>query len=54
MTEEDAVCAIYGSSEESYRLIDFLEKNDICDLHSANWGIKQNGDIVLIDYSGYF
>ena len=54
MNEEEIICSVLGSSSEVYRLIDFIEENDICDLHSQNWGITKDSNIVLIDYSGYF
>lgn len=32
---------------------DFCEAREINDLHSGNWGLREN-DLVLVDYSGYF
>ena len=53
MSDEEIVWSIYGESEETHRLNDFLEINDIGDLHSQNWGINSHSGVVLIDYSGY-
>ena len=41
--------------EELTRLIKFLTKNDICDMHQGNWGIKQKGNkkMIIIDYGSF-
>lgn len=48
MTDEDAVKAIIG---ETKGLLSFLYDNDICDLHSGNFGFL-NSNPVIFDYSG--
>ena len=35
------------------KFIDFLVAFDINDLHQGNIGFRENGDPVLIDYSGF-
>lgn len=37
----------------SWALLTFLEANDIFDLHDNNWGISKNGELKIIDYSGF-
>lgn len=34
--------------------MEFMNENDVNDLHSGNMGYDTNGQIKLIDYSGYF
>lgn len=34
-------------------LIEFVDEHDINDLHPLNWGITNEGKVVLIDFSGY-
>ena len=48
MTDEEAVKAIIG---ETKGLLSFLYDNDICDLHSGNFGFL-NSNPVIFDYSG--
>jgi len=47
--DADRLEAIFDDSD----LIDFCFKHHINDLHEANYGIKSDGQIVIIDYSGY-
>lgn len=44
----------YYSMESVSKLMEFLDKNNVGDLHTGNIGYDDNGDIKLIDYSGYF
>ncbi len=37
-----------------FALKEFLEDNDIYDLHSGNWGYDKNGKLKIIDYSNYY
>lgn len=39
--------------EEFHKLIDFLDDNDINDLHTGNIGVNSNGRYVFTDYAGY-
>ena len=52
-TSEDYIMAILGDTPDSRKLLNFVEKNDINDLHELNWGVAYDGRIVLIDFSGY-
>ena len=54
LDDEERVVAILGDEKDVGRLLDFISERNINDLHSANWGINEGGDAVLIDYSGYF
>lgn len=54
--EEDAIlelfCQLLG--EEKFDMLNnFLEEEGISDLHGGNVGWKENGELVLCDYSGY-
>ena len=42
----------YGK-EKVDKFVDFINEFDVNDLHSANVGFRNNGDPVLIDYSGW-
>lgn len=43
----------YGESEFK-RLCDFLDEKGVNDLHSGNMGRRMNGQLCLIDFSGYY
>ena len=43
----------YGESE-FVRLCNFLDKKGVNDLHSGNIGRRMNGQLCLIDFSGYY
>ena len=45
----DRLEAVFGEP----RLITFCFEHNINDLHEANYGFLENGDCVIIDYSGY-
>lgn len=53
LSEEDRIFGILGYTTETRRLVDFIDRYEINDLHNHNWGTTENGDIVLIDYSGF-
>lgn len=50
---EDMLIERY-SPDELARLAGFLQENHISDLHSGNWGMSSNGDVKILDYSGFF
>ncbi len=37
-----------------FALKEFLDDNDIYDLHSGNWGYDKDGKLKIIDYSNYY
>ena len=49
MSVGERIEAIFGFNEE---LIDFIETNDINDLHSGNFGYR-GSELVIMDYSGW-
>lgn len=56
MTDEDRVYAMLD--DERYNvdigaIINFIEENDINDLHSGNWGYTKDYHCVMVDFSGY-
>ena len=53
LSEEDRIFGILGYTTETRRLVDFIDRYEINDLHNHNWGVTENGDIVMIDYSGF-
>ena len=48
-TSRETVESLYGYNEE---LVSFLDTNFINDLHSRNFGRLDNGNLVMIDFSG--
>ena len=52
LTNEERIRAMVGDSSKINALLNFIEYNDINDLHSANWGYR-DGEPVMIDYAGY-
>lgn len=38
---------------KTYSLVDFILEHDLGDFHSGNIGIKKDGKICLLDYSGF-
>jgi hypothetical protein len=42
------------NSQDLNSLIGFLYDEDINDLHCGNFGLREDGFIVIIDYSGFF
>lgn len=57
LDNDERICAIFGNKDELdedvSKLIDFIEDNDINDLHSGNWGIAKDGAYVIMDFSGF-
>ena len=53
MNDEERLEAIYGDDKDARRLKDFIEEFEINDLHEGNYGIRKDGTVVIIDYSGY-
>ena len=53
MWDSERIFAIYGCEDECDDLIDFIELRMCNDLHSGNFAMI-NGEIVLIDFSGYW
>ena len=44
----------FGKDREEFnKLMDFLDDNDINDLHTGNIGVNSNGRYVFTDYAGY-
>lgn len=54
MDTEERVQAIFGDNAAYKDLIAFIEEKEINDLHSGNWGITGNGEVVIFDFSGYY
>lgn len=57
LDNDERIYAIFGNKDESNKdidkLVDFIEDNDINDLHSGNWGIAKDGAYVIMDFSGF-
>ena len=51
--DEDRLRAIFGDENKIEELIDFIDSHEINDLHSENYGIKEDGNAVIIDFCGY-
>ena len=52
LCDEERIMAIFGAMDIKHRLLDFISKYQINDLHVGNFGYR--GDFpVIIDYSGY-
>lgn len=51
--DDDIVIATLGEVDDMNDLLDFLYEHDINDLHSGNWGMTDDGRMVMIDFSGY-
>lgn len=49
LEDEERLYALFDDVE----LVEFCQKNKINDLHSANYGYDQNGEIVICDFSGF-
>ena len=47
----DAFCEVYGKYMEP--VFNFFNKYEVTDLHTANCGWNDNGELVFFDYSGY-
>lgn len=57
MNDEDRIYAIFESVvpwNTILSLVDFINENEINDLHSGNWGITIDNRVVIFDYSGYY
>lgn len=39
---------------EDEHLLDFIDENEITDLHYENFALDEEGNVVLTDYSGYW
>ena len=50
---DDRIYAIFGSGEEAQNLVDFIDENEINDLHGGNWGVTEDNSIVMMDFSGF-
>lgn len=50
LEDGDRVLAIFGRKE----VLEFICEHSINDLHSGNWGITEDGRVVMFDYSGYW
>lgn len=48
----EAAIECYGE-EATRKLLDFIEDEEISDLHSANVGVREDGSPVILDYSSF-
>lgn len=53
MDDQERICAVFGNHKNLRKICNFIDDEDINDLHSANWGFTNDGREVIIDYSGY-
>lgn len=57
LDNDERIYAIFGKKdepdEEVNQLVDFIEVNNINDLHCGNWGIAKDGTYVIMDFSGF-
>ena len=53
MDDDERLKAIFGEDEGARELVDFVDEFEINDLHEGNYGIRKDGSIVIIDFSGY-
>lgn len=51
LDNDDRIYAVLGA--ESDNLVEFIQEHNINDLHEGNWGITDEGQCVLMDFSGY-
>lgn len=52
LTDSERLFAIFGNSLRIQQLIDFIDENQINDLHEGNYGVI-NDCIVIVDFSGF-
>ena len=48
--DDDSIVAVFG---ENYKLIDFINDNEINDLHEENFGYDENYNPLIIDFAGF-
>lgn len=53
LDDEDRLRAMFDDYDNIEDLIEFIHENEINDLHEGNYGMKNNGNWVIFDYSGY-
>ena len=53
LDDEDRLRAMFDDYEGVEELIEFINENEINDLHEGNYGRKSDGNWVIFDYSGY-
>ena len=54
MDNDERIYAVLGEDDDEVdKLVAFVERNDINDLHCGNWGITGDGTCVLMDFSGF-
>ena len=56
MSDEDRVYAMLYDERfntDISEIINFIENNDINDLHAGNWGFTKDHHCVMVDFSGY-
>lgn len=53
MGNSDRLYAIFGEDKRFSVVDQFCRVNNINDLHSGNWGITENGNLVIMDFAGY-
>ena len=53
MDDQERVIAVFNNHKNIRKICDFIEEEDINDLHSGNWGFTNDGREVIIDYSGF-
>lgn len=53
MDDEERVSAVFNGHKNIRKIRNFIDDEEINDLHSGNWGFTNDGREVIIDYSGY-
>ena len=53
MDDEERVSAVFNGHKNIRKIRNFINDEEINDLHSGNWGFTNDGREVIIDYSGY-
>ena len=53
MDDEERILAVFNGHKNIRKIRNFINDEEINDLHSGNWGFTNDGREVIIDYSGY-
>ena len=53
MDDEERILAVFNGRKDIRKICNFIDDEEINDLHSGNWGFTNDGREVIIDYSGY-
>lgn len=56
LSDEERIEALFENDDENMilKLKEFVTRNEINDLHGGNFGRRNDGRFVIIDYSGYW